>query len=327
MKYLVTGGAGFIGSHLCEKLLKNNHTVFCIDNLSHKSKSNILLLKKYKKFKFFKLSIDNFNKIEKLFLGIDIVFHLGALAEIVPSINFPLKYVNANVLGTANVMEACRKYKIKKIVYAASSSCYGIPDKFPTREIDKIDPKYPYALTKYLGEEIVMHWGKIYKLNVTSLRLFNVYGPRSRTSKTYGAVMGVFLAQKLNNLPLTIVGDGKQKRDFLYVDDVVDAFIKASSYKKSLQIFNVCGNKPIEINYLARLINHKSVNIPKRPGEPDQTFGDNKKIHKELKWKPIIKFKDGVNEVLKNISFWKKAPAWDKNKIKIATKDWFKYLV
>lgn len=320
---LVTGGAGFIGSHLVEKLYKKND-IIVIDNLSTGRKENIKFF--LDKINFVKADISKIHNIEKFFKGIDIVFHLAALADIVPSIQNPIEYYNSNVTGTINVLKCSQKYKIKKFLYAASSSCYGIPTKYPTPESQKLSPQYPYALTKLLGEQLVMHWSKLYKLNSISLRLFNVYGTRSRTSGTYGAMFGVFLAQKLANAPLTIVGNGKQTRDFTYVSDVVEAFIKASNSKISGEIFNVGSGKTVSVNKIVSMLSKKKIYIKKRPGEPDCTFADIRKIKKFLKWKPKINIKLGIDLILKNINYWKKAPVWTEKKIKIATKDWFKYL-
>jgi UDP-glucose 4-epimerase len=215
---------------------------------------------------------------------------------------------------------------VKKLVYAASSSCYGIPDAYPTPEIAEIRPQYPYALTKYLGEQIVLHWGKVYKLPVISLRLFNLYGLRSRTSGTYGAVLGIFLAQKLAGRPFTVVGDGTQKRDFVYVSDVVDAFIRAASSDIKNEVFNVGSGDPQDINTLVSLLGGEKVYIPKRPGEPDCTWADITKIKRMLGWQPCISLKEGIEIILKNIDYWKGAPVWTPQKIEEATGDWFKYL-
>jgi len=323
-KVLVTGGCGFIGSHLCEKLIELGYEVTIIDNLSTGRLENI---KKFKnKLKFFKLDIIKKNKIEKCFKNIDIVFHCAALADIVPSIQQPKNYYESNVTGSFNVVSCCMKYKIKKIIYTASSSCYGITKKFPTLEDEKINPEYPYALTKYLGEQIIMHWSKVYKVNCISLRLFNVYGPRSRTSGTYGAMFGTFLAQKLSKKPFTIVGNGKQRRDFTYVTDIVHALIKASKSKITRDIFNVGSGQSISINYIIRLLKGDKISIPKRPGEPQITYANINRIKRKLKWKPKVRIEEGVNLLLNNIDYWKNAPVWTPKKIKIATKDWFKYL-
>ena len=324
MKIIITGGAGFIGSHLAEFLIKKKHNIVIIDNLSTGRKENIN--KFLKNIKFVRADISKKGNWEKNFKGAKIIFHLAALADIVPSIQNPSKYFDANVLGTQNVMLASLKYKIKKVIYSASSSCYGIPKKFPTDEKSNINLQYPYALTKRLGEEILIHYGKIYNIKTTSLRLFNVYGTKSRTSGTYGAMFGVFLAQKLKNKPLTIVGDGSQKRDFTYISDVVNAFYKCMNYKGNINIFNIGTGKPISVNKIAKILKSKKIYIPKRPGEPDQTNSNSKKANKFLKWKPVVSIEKGISLVLKNINYWKNAPVWTPNKIKIATADWFKYL-
>ena len=251
---------------------------------------------------------------------------MAALADIVPSIVNPGDYYKSNVLGTFSVVEAARKAKVKKIVYTASSSCYGIPDKYPTPETSPIKPEYPYALTKRLGEETVLHWGKVYNLPVISLRLFNVYGPRSRTSGTYGAVFGVFLAQKLKNMPFTVVGDGSQTRDFIYVTDVAKAFYAAVNSDIAGEVFNVGSGQPQSVNRLIELIGGEKTYIPERPGEPDCTWADVTKIKSMLNWETKVSFEDGVKEILENIDYWREAPVWTPDSIKEATKDWFAYL-
>ena len=322
---VVTGGAGFIGSHLVEFLVKKNFKVTVIDNLSNGNLKNLNNFKK--KIKFIKCDIRNKNKIFKILKNKDIVFHLAALADIVPSIENPSLYYDVNVTGTRNLLEASRKNRIKKFIYAASSSCYGIPKKYPTSEKTFIDPEYPYALTKYIGELLVQHYNKIYNLNTTSIRLFNVYGPRSRTSGTYGAVFGVFLRQKLSNKPFTIVGNGKQTRDFTFVSDVVSALYNVYiKQKKGGNIYNVGSGNSISVNKIAKLLGGKRVYIPKRPGEPSKTFADIKKIKNNLKWSPKIPIEKGVEEILKNIDYWKSAPLWSPKSIRKATKSWFKYL-
>ncbi len=325
MKYLITGGAGFIGSHLVEELIKRNNEVVVIDNFSTGRKTNLDSIKS-KKLKIIKSDISKYIKIEKHFKNVDKVFHLAALADIVPSIEDPYSYFDSNVLGTLNVLRASLKYKIKKLVYSASSSCYGIPENYPTNEQSTIKPQYPYALTKWMGEELVLHWSKLYKLNCTSLRLFNVYGTKSRTSGTYGAMFGVFLAQKIYGKPFTIVGDGEQKRDFTYVSDVVQAFLKASNAKEPGKIFNVGSGETVSINKVVSYLKGKKVFIKKRPGEPDVTFADIKMIKNELKWSPKISIKQGIELLISNINYWKKAPVWTPKTIKKETKSWFKYL-
>ena len=323
-KILITGGCGFLGSHLVEKLVKLKHNIIIIDNLSNGKISNIKSC--INKIKFIKTDISKNGRWKKYFNKIDIVIHLAAIADIVPSINNPSKYFDVNVKGTLNILENSREYKVKKIIYAASSSSYGIPKNYPTDELENLNPEYPYALTKKLGEDIVMHWGKIYNLNVTSLRFFNIYGERARTSGSYGAMFGIFLAQKLNKKPYTIVGNGKQKRDFTYVADVVDALIKSMKLKKRNQIINIGSGRCYSVNYIAKLLGGKKIYIPKRPGEPEITWGKIHKAKRLLNWRPKVGIEQGVNKLLDNIHLWKNAPVWNKKKIKIATADWFKYL-
>ena len=191
IKSVVTGGAGFIGSNLVDKLVKEGHFVTIIDNLSTGRYKNISHHSK-KKVKLINLNISKNKNLEKVIKGNSFIFHLAGLADIVPSIENPKNYFETNVKGTLNILNACKKIKIKKFIYAASASCYGIPKNYPTSEKEKIDPKYPYALTKFLGEELVMHWAQVYNMPNISLRFFNAYGPRSRTTGAYGAVLVFF---------------------------------------------------------------------------------------------------------------------------------------
>ncbi len=325
MKAVVTGGAGFIGSHLTERLVKEGFDVTVIDNLSNGRELNLRHIDP-SRVKLHIADISEFDSIKDLFSGVDYVFHLAALADIVPSIQNPFAYHKSNVDGTISVLEAAKLANVKRFVYAASSSCYGIPEKYPTSEEAPIRPMYPYALTKYVGEEYVMHWAKVYNLQAVSLRLFNVYGPRSRTSGTYGAVFGVFLAQKIAGKPFTVVGDGNQTRDFTFVSDVADAFYSAAKSDVVGEILNVGSGNTYKVNKLVELIGGPIEYIPKRPGEPDCTFADMSKIKKYLNWTPKVSFEEGVKIMLENIDYWKEAPLWDKNSIGEATKDWFKFL-
>ena len=323
---IVTGGCGFIGSHLADNLIKLNFEVVVIDNLSVGRRENISHLNENSQFTFVDADISNFDLIEPFFKGANWVFHLAALADIVPSIENPTEYYNSNVNGTFNVLQACRKHKIKKIIYAGSSSCYGIPDEYPTKETAPIHPEYPYALTKNLGEQLVMHWCKLYNLPAISLRFFNVYGPRARTSGTYGAVFGVFLAQKLANKPFTVVGDGNQTRDFTFVSDVVNAIIAAAESDLSGEVINIGSNNTYSINRLVELLGGEITYIPKRPGEPDCTWADITKATQLLDWEPKVSLEEGVDILLDNIEYWADAPLWDEKSIAKATKSWFKYL-
>ena len=321
---IVTGGAGFIGSHLVDALLAENISVRVIDNYSTGRPENLAHVAG--QVELVEADFAKSGSWQKLFQDTDWVFHLGALADIVPSIQRPADYFQANVDGTFNVLEAAKNAGVKRFVYAASSSCYGIPDNYPTSEDADISPQYPYALTKRLGEELVMHWAQLYKLPAIALRLFNVYGPRSRTSGTYGAVLGVFLAQKLANKPFTVVGDGTQTRDFTYVTDVANAFLTAAQSSVCEEIFNVGSGETVSVNRLVELLGGEVTYIPKRPGEPDCTYADITKIRRDLNWQPKVSIKQGVDNVLANIDYWKSAPVWTPATIATATQDWFKYL-
>ncbi|MEZ4826134.1 MAG: SDR family oxidoreductase [Bacteroidia bacterium] len=327
MKVLVTGGCGFIGSHLVDALLAKGAEVVVIDNLSTGRLLNLEHHKGHPGLTIHIADISEYGAIDSYFEGVEKVFHIAALADIVPSIQQPIGYHKSNVDGTINVLEASRKAGVKRLVYAASSSCYGIPDNYPTPETADIRPEYPYATTKWIGEQYVLNWHKVYGLATTSLRFFNVYGPRSRTSGTYGAVFGVFLAQKLNNKPYTVVGDGTQTRDFTFVTDIAAACIKASETDAAIgHIMNVGSGGTYSVNRLVELLGGEITYIPKRPGEPDCTYADTTKIRSVLKWEPKVSFEEGVKTMLENIDYWREAPLWEPASIAEATKDWFKYL-
>jgi len=323
MKVVVTGGAGFIGSHLVDHLLNKGYEVLIIDNFCTGLLNNIDQTSN-------KVSIINHDiRIpipNSMFDNCSIVFHLAALADIVPSIESPVDYLSTNVQGTVNVLEAARASNIKRVIYTASSTCYGVTSNFPTSENDQIAPTFPYALSKYLGELVFFHWLTLYGLKGLSLRLFNVYGPRARTSGNYGAVMGVFLAQKIAQKPFTVVGDGNQVRDFTYVSDVVQAFILAGESQLTGEAINIGTQNPQSVNRLADLLGGKVEFIPKRPGEPDITHADITKAKKLLDWEPQITFEEGVRNVLSEINMWKDAPLWSKEDILKATSTWFQYL-
>ena len=296
---LVTGGAGFIGSNLVDQLVAKGHKVIVLDNFATGRKSNLKHHSK-KKVKIIKVDISKNKPLDKYFKKVKFVFHLAGLADIVPSIEDPEKYFKSNVIGTFNVIKAASKVKINKFIYAASASCYGIPKKFPTSEKDSINPMYPYAFTKWQGEQLVMHWANVYNLPAISLRFFNCYGPRSRTSGAYGAVFGVFLAQKLKKKPLTIVGNGKQTRDFIHVDDLTNAFIKVAKSRLVNKIYNLGSGKEISINKIANLFGGKKTFIPKRPREPKRSLANISKIKKDINWKPTITIQEGIKRLLKN---------------------------
>lgn len=324
MRVILTGGAGFIGSHMVDTLLENGCEVTILDNLSTGRLENLKHVSGA--VDIIECDLSKEGEWQKHFNKCNWVIHLAALADIVPSIRDPKGYFNSNVRGTLNVLQASVSAGVERFVYAASSSCYGIPDTFPTPEYAPNRPQYPYALTKVMGEDLVMHWSQIYGLPALSLRFFNVYGTRSRTSGTYGAVFGVFLAQKLAKSALTVVGDGNQTRDFTYVTDITRAILAAARSDKSGHIYNVGSGQTVSINRIVELIGGDSIFIPRRPGEPDCTFADTTKIRRELDWVPEIPIEKGVKMVLENIDYWRDAPVWNAKTIEKATSDWFKFL-
>ena len=325
-RVVITGAAGFIGSHLAEIVAASGDEVIAIDNLSNGRPDNLEPARQLGKVTFLQADVADFDSISHAFEGVSTVFHLAALADIVPSIERPMEYHRANVDGTASVMEASRLAGVNRVVYSASASCYGLPAHFPTSESAELQPQYPYALTKMLGEQILMHWGQVYGLGVISLRLSNVYGPRARTTGAYGAVFGVFLAQKLAGQPLTIVGDGTQTRDFTYVTDVASAFVTAAKSDVTGEIFNIGSGGTYSVNQLAEYIGGETVNMPKRPGEPDCTFADISKVRSRLGWEPSVSFQEGTARVMERIEDWRNAPVWTPESIADATKTWFEHL-
>ena len=322
---IVTGGAGFIGSHMVDLLIQAGFRVRVVDNLvggrianldPHASNPDLLLDER---------DIRTLAPNDKLFAGGQYVFHFAGIGDIVPSIERPTEYMSVNVEGTVHVLEAARHAGVQKLVYAASSSCYGLA-AVPTREDHPIAPQYPYALSKYLGESAVFHWQTVYRLPVNSIRIFNAYGTRSRTSGAYGAVMGVFLRQKLAGKPYTVVGDGTQTRDFLYVTDVARAFFLAAEADRSGEIWNLGAGRPQSINRLVELLGGQVVHVPKRPAEPECTWADISKIQQELGWDPTVSFQEGVMRMLEEIEYWREAPLWDPESIAQATQTWFAML-
>jgi len=324
---LVTGGAGFIGSHLVDRLRAEGRSVRVVDNFVSGGPRNLAHREGDRQVELLRVDIRDRSAIALAAEGVERVFHLAALADIVPSIQKPEAYFDTNVTGTFNVLQAARAAGAKRFVYAASSSCYGVPDAYPTPESAPIRARYPYALTKRLGEETALHWGEVYGLPVVSLRFFNVYGPRSRTTGAYGAVFGVFLAQLLAGKPLTVVGDGEQTRDFTYVGDVADAVAVAGASDAAGEVFNVGTGRDVSVNRIVELLGGEDVvHLPKRPGEPDCTLADVARIRERLGWSASTPIERGVEIMLRHIDYWREAPVWTTEKIAEATADWFRYL-
>jgi UDP-glucose 4-epimerase len=322
---VVTGGAGFIGSHMVDVLLENGYAVRVVDNLSGGHVSNLKHQEGNPDLSTEWVDIRSLPPDSPIFKDARYVFHLAGIGDIVPSIEKPTEYMDVNVQGTVRVLECARAAGVRKFVYAASSSCYGLADT-PTREDHPIDAKYPYALSKYFGEQAAFHWHKVYKLPVNAICIFNAYGPRVRTTGVYGAVFGVFFRQRLAGKPYTVVGDGTQSRDFIYVRDVAEAFRAAAETDVVGERFNVGADKPQSINRLVEILGGPVVYVPKRPGEPDVTHADISKITGMLGWQPQVPFEEGVNRMLANIDRWNDAPLWDPDSIAKATETWFRYM-
>jgi UDP-glucose 4-epimerase len=322
---IVTGGAGFIGSHMVDCLLASGLRVRVIDNLVGGRESNLAHHASDPGLSFERLDIRALAPDAAVFADASCVFHFAGIGDIVPSIERPTEYMETNIQGTVRVLEAARAAKVKKFVYAASSSCYGLAAT-PTREDHPIAPQYPYALSKYHGEQAALHWHQVYGLPVNSIRIFNAYGTRVRTTGAYGAVFGVFFKQKLADAPFTVVGDGTQRRDFLYASDVAEAFLLAAETPMTGHIWNLGAGNPQSVNRLVELIGGPVTYIPKRPGEPDVTWADIGKITRDLGWRPNVPFEEGVGRMIAEIDKWRDAPLWDPESIARATRIWFDYL-
>lgn len=320
-KIIVTGGAGFIGSHITDRLIKDRHNVIVLDNLSTGKKEQI-----NKKAKFVKADIKNLEEIKPYFKGVDYVFHLAARARIQPSIINPIPTFYDNIIGTLNVLLASRDAKIKRVVYSASSSSYGDQKTLPLHEEMISEFKSPYSLSKYVGEATCKLFSDLYGIETVSLRYFNVYGPRQLVDGAYATVVGIFLQQLKENKPLTIVSPGTIRRDFTHISDVVEANILAMKSKKigKGELINIGRGENYSINEVASLILNKAkggsshyppkpqarfastnflakshaIYIPKRPGETQVTLADNKKAQNLLGWKPKISFEDGISHLL-----------------------------
>ena len=323
---VVTGGAGFIGSHAVDALLARGFSVRVVDDLRGGRLANLAHVLDGGRVGFHEVDICDLPPDSGIFTGADLVLHFAGIGDIVPSVERPADYMQTNVMGTVRVLEAARHAQVRRLVYSASSSCYGAHPPVPTDENCPIVTEYPYALSKYLGEQAAFHWMKVYGLSVNSIRIFNAYGTRSRTSGAYGAVFGVFLKQKLAGRPFTVVGDGTQRRDFVFVTDVAEAFVRAALVEESGRIWNLGSGNPQSVNRLVELLGGPVVHIPRRPGEPAATWADPTAINRDLDWAPTVSFEQGVATVVENIDYWAEAPLWDEESIATATEPWFRLL-
>ena len=300
MKYIVTGGAGFIGSNLVDLLVEEGHEVHVIDNFSTGKKENC-----NKKAKYFELDISdysNYENIKTILIGSDGVFHLAALPRVQESIENPLHFEKNNTLSTINILKACSDLKVKRLVYSASSSAYGNTIKLPSKEEDLVDPISPYAMQKYYGEIACRMFANVYGVETVSLRYFNVYGERQNLEGAYALVMCVFARQRLNNEPLTIRGDGEQRRDFTHVKDVSKANILAMSSEKvgNGEVINIGSSDNRSVNQIAKMIGGPTINIDPVV-EPRETLADNSKAKDLLNWKPSVVIEEWVPKYKKEL--------------------------
>lgn len=295
MKILVTGGAGFIGSHLVDRLIKESHKVVVIDNLSTGKKENL-----NPKADFYNLDISEFKKIKPFFEGVDFVFHLAAIPRLPVSIKDPIGTSKVNILGTINVFKAAIDAKVKRVIFASSSSVYGDQEELPVREDMRPAPISPYALQKLVGEQFAELFTKLYQVPIISLRYFNIFGPRIDPDSEYSLVIGKFLKQKSEGKPLTIFGDGEQTRGFTYIDDLVEANIKAmkSEKIKGGEVINITNKESKSIKYLASLISKKVQYLPPRTGDILHMEGDITLANNLLDWQPKISFEEGVKRTI-----------------------------
>ncbi len=300
MKFVVTGGAGFIGSNLVEYLIEKGYAVEVIDNFSSGKKENCFSNVVYHKID---LSDDsNFNKIKKILKDVDGVFHLAAFPRVQESIDNPIVFEKNNTLSTVNILKACSDVGVKRLVYSASSSAYGNTVQLPSKETDKIDPISPYAMQKYYGEVCCRMFSQVYDIETVSLRYFNVYGERQNLDGAYALVMCVFAKQRLNNSPLTIRGDGNQKRDFTHVRDIARANLLAMISQKvgNGDVINIGNNDNRSVNDIAKMIGGKTVNVDPVV-EPRETLADNSKAKELIGWKPTIVIEDWVPKYKKDL--------------------------
>lgn len=296
MKYLITGGAGFIGSHLADKLIGGGHEVKIIDDLSAGRKENL-----NSRADFYNLDICDFEKINSLFRGVDGVFHLAAIPRVPFSVKDPITTSKVNILGTVNVFKAGLDNKVKRIIFASSSSVYGDQEKLPLEENMIPNPLNPYALQKLAGEQFAKLFLKLYNFPITCLRYFNVYGTRIDFNSDYSLVFGNFLKLKAQGKPLTIYGDGEQTRDFCYIDDVVIANIKAMENEKITggEVINIGSGQFYSINYLGKLISNEIEYLPVRAGDVRHTRADISLAKNLLNWEPKVSFEEGIEKTKK----------------------------
>ncbi len=296
-KCLVTGGAGFIGSNLTDELINRGHAVLVIDDLSAGKKEYVNSAALFEQ-----ADIRDLSRIKPLFEGVDYVFHLAARPRVQPSIQDPVGSHEVNLNGTLNVLVASRDAGVKKVIYSASSSAYGNQTQTPLREDMPADPLSPYGMQKYMGELYCRLFNMIYGLSTVSLRYFNVYGKRQPLEGAYALVIGIFIRQRLKGEPMTICGDGENRRDYTSVVDVVRANILAANSSKvgRGEVINIGRGHNYSINEVAEMFGGPTINIEPRI-EPKETLADNALAKELLGWEPTINLPEWLEGYKKEI--------------------------
>lgn len=309
-KVLVTGGAGFIGSHIVDSLLDEGAQVVVLDNLASGKVENLSHC--LDKIKFIQKDLRDDIGLDEALEGVEYISHQAALRSVPKSVNDPFEYHDVNVSGTLKLFLKAMEKKVKRIAYASSSSVYGERDKFPERETDIAKPISPYAASKLMGEHYAYIFSKLYNIEIVSLRYFNVYGPRQSLEDEYAVVVPKFINCLKKNEPSPIYGDGRQERDFTYITNVVDANIQALTQQGvGEEVFNIANGVPHSVNYLLKVLkkimkkNIEPEYLPLRPGDVRKTHADIKKAKRLLKWQPRIDFKEGL---IKTVEWFSKQP-------------------
>ncbi len=304
-KAIVTGGAGFIGAHLCRELIKRDYSLTIIDDLSTGKKENINPLLKNPNIKFIKGSVNDLPLLQKLFKDTDYIFHLAAIANIPRSIEAPQKTHDINTTGTLNVLIAARDNKVKKVINTSSSAVYGDAPSLPKKEDMPKNPLSPYAVAKLAAEEYGQVFQNVYRLPTVSLRFFNIYGPGQDAESSYAAVIPKFIKRAKAGMPVEIYGDGKATRDYVYIKDAINAFIMAAE-SDATDIYNIGGGKSVTVNELAKLINKLTGNKASvvykaaRPGDVLHSWGDISKA-KSFGYRPKYTLETGLKEMIEEI--------------------------
>lgn len=299
MKSLVTGGAGFIGSNLVDRLLEIGHEVIVIDNEYSDVHDQFYWNDKAKNYKY---DIRDYENTRPLYDGVDYVFHIAAEARIQPAIENPIEAVSINSVGTVTVLQCSREAGVKRVMYSSTSSGYGLVNELPNVETQLDDCLNPYSVSKVNGEKLCSMYTNLFGLPTVIFRYFNVYGERQPLRGQYAPVIGIFLRQRAAGEPLTIIGDGEQRRDFTYVGDVVSANVMAATTvvdpKAFGQVYNVGSGINYSVNDVAAMISDETVNVSPRLGEARLSLANNQKLRKTFGWEPTIKLEDWIGKQL-----------------------------